>query len=124
VTLVPVLILLTSPVLAMSPRRSNATGMVRVLYIGYRPTSMGPYRAMVQNPFLEITPVKASRVVYKSEDISKSIRVYMPRSYHDLTQREDVIIISDANADVFETRLLKWVSDAVTEDGMGFLMTS
>lgn len=107
----------------MSPRKSNETGMVRVLYIGYRPMSLGPYRAMVQDPFLEVNPVKASRVVYKSEDIRKSIRVYMPRSYRDLTRREDVIIISDANADVFETRMLKWISEAVTEEGMGFLMT-
>ncbi len=118
-----VVLVLASPVLAMSPRRSNETRMVRVLYIGDRPTTLSPFRFMVQDPFLDMTPVKASRVVYESDVIRKSIRVYMPRSYLDLAQREDVIIISDANCDVFEAHMLKWISDGVVEDGMGFLMT-
>jgi len=110
------------PALGMSPRRSNETGMARVLFIGDRPTMLSPYRSMTQDPFLDMTPVKASRVSYQSDVISKSIRVYMPRSYKDLTEKED-IISGAANADVFEPYMVKWISDGVIEDGMGFVMT-
>jgi hypothetical protein len=54
------LLISSYPVGAMEPRKSPETGMVRVLYIGEPVGGMGPYRFMVQDPFLEMSPVQAT----------------------------------------------------------------
>jgi uncharacterized membrane protein len=107
----------------MSPRKSTETGMVRVLYIGEPVGGPGPYRFMAQDPFLELTPVQATTAWYELEIIRRSLRIYMPRSYQDLTGNQDVTVLSDANRNLFTSMMLRWFADGVVEDGMGLLMT-
>jgi uncharacterized membrane protein len=47
----------------------------------------------------------------------------MPRTYRDLTGKQDVIILSDANRNFFSDHVLKWFLDGVVDEGMGLLMT-
>jgi uncharacterized membrane protein len=47
----------------------------------------------------------------------------MPRTYKELASKQDVIILSDANRDLFSGQVLRWFSDGVLEEGMGLLMT-
>ena len=118
------LVLISSPLaMGMSPRKSTETGMVRVLYIGEPVGGPGPYRFMAQDPFLELTPVQATTAWYELDVIKRSLRIYMPRSYADLTGNQDIIVLSDANRDLFTSLMLQWFSNGVTEDGMGLLMT-
>jgi uncharacterized membrane protein len=116
------LVLLPS-IMGMSPRKSTETGMVRVLYIGEPVGGPGPYRFMAQDPFLDLTPVQATTAWYELEVIKRSLRIYMPRSYSTLTSDQDVIVLSDANRNLFTSMMLKWFADGVVENGMGLLMT-
>ena len=111
------------PLTAMSPRKSSETGMVRVLYIGEPIGGPGPYRFMAQDPFLELTPVQATTAWYDLEVIKRSLRIYLPRSYQDLTGNQDVIVLSDANRGLFTSMMLGWFTDGVVEEGMGLIMT-
>lgn len=117
------IILAVSQSAAMTPRKSPETGKVRVLYIGEPVGGMGPYRSMDQDPFLDMFPVQATTAWYEIDVIRRSLRIYMPRTYKDLTGKQDIVILSDANRDVFGGGVLKWFSDGVVEEGMGLLMT-
>jgi len=108
---------------AMTPRSDPQTGKVRVLYIGEPVGGPGPYRFMEQDPFLSMTPVQATTAWYGIDVIKRSLRMYLPRSYHDLVDRQDIIILSDANRQLFSPTVLGWFRDAVVKDGMGLLMT-
>jgi len=120
---VAVLLLTSSCACGMKPRRSAETGSVRVLYIGEPVGGPGPYRFMEQDPFLEMTPVQATTAWYELDIIKRSLRIYMPRSYQNLVKKEDIVILSDANRNLFSGTTLKWFSDAVLKEGMGLLMT-
>ncbi len=117
------LLLACCQVEGMAPRKSPETGMVRVLYIGEPVGGMGPYRFMDQDPFLEMSPIQATTAWYEIDVIKRSLRIYMPRTYKVLTGKQDVIILSDANRDLFSAQTLQWFSDGVLEEGMGLLMT-
>lgn len=118
-----VLLLTSGYASGMKPRRSTETGAVRVLYIGEPVGGPGPYRFMEQDPFLEMTPVQATTAWYELDIIKRSLRIYMPRSFQDLIKKEDIIILSDANRNLFSGMTLKWFSDCVLKEGMGLLMT-
>jgi len=122
-TLPLIFIILLPHANAVSPRKSVETGMVRVLYVGEPVGGPGPYRFMAQDPFLELTPVQATTAWYELEVIKRSLRIYMPRSYGDLTGGQDIVVLSDANRALFTPMMLGWFADGVVEDGMGLLMT-
>jgi uncharacterized membrane protein len=107
----------------MEPRKSPETGMVRVLYIGEPVGGPGPYRFMDQDPFLDMSPVQATTAWYGLDVIKRSLRIYMPRTYGELISGQDVVVLSDANRELFSGSVLKWFSDGVTVEGMGLLMT-
>ncbi len=121
--LIVLLVALSSYAMAMEPRKSPETGMVRVLYIGEPVGGPGPYRFMEQDPFLDMSPVQATTAWYGLDVIKRSLRIYMPRTYQDLVSRQDVVILSDANRDLFSGSVLNWFSEGVTDEGMGLLMT-
>lgn len=122
VLLVALCLYCLAPCHGMSPRRSPETSKVRVLYIG-EPVGIGPYRFMEQDPFLSMFPVQATTAWYELEVIRRSLRMYLPRTYAQLTDSHDIIILSDANRDLFSGQMLKWFADGVTQDGMGLVMT-
>ncbi len=98
---------------------------VRVLYTGDPYPGQTPYIHMKAEPFLEVTPVQASRAHYagiSAQDIIRAIRVYMPRTYESLVQSYDVIIISDSNVDSFTAAHRVWFRDAVAAEGLGLVM--
>jgi len=90
------------------------------LYVG-EPTGSSPYPTLESEPLILPYPVKASTVVYSIDIARRSVRQYMPRTYASLSSYQ-VLILSDANADVFTPNQLQWYSDAVKQGGSGLVM--
>lgn len=73
---------------------------VSVLYTGDPFPGVTPYNSMQEDAFIMVTPIQACSMHYAgitTEDIYKSMRVYMPRGYRDYVDRYDVMILSDSN---------------------------
>jgi len=77
---------------------------------------------MVSEPLLDVSGILACKMWYTFETIRRSMRVYMPRTWEQVTGRYDVIILSDANVKSFETRHLEWFAQGVEEGGLGLAM--
>jgi uncharacterized membrane protein len=107
----------------------GATGIdprkVSVLYTGDPFPGITPYLSMREDAFVSVVPVQGSREHYAGitwEDIHKSIRVYMPRTYQDYLDTYDVVILSDTNIRIFTPDQHYWLRDGVLDDGMGLVM--
>ena len=108
-----------------SPASAQTASRVRVLYTGDPYPGQTPYIYMRVEPLLSVTPVQASRDHYAGislKDIMRAIRVYMPRTYEELVETYDVIIISDSNVASFSGDQLIWFKRAVSEHGTGLVM--
>ncbi len=98
------------------------TGKIRVLYLGDALAMRGPFPYFRMEPSFAATPVQACTFQSTIDFIRKQIRYYMPRSPGRLRDGYDVVILSDANRDVFRPVELSWLSEAVTEEGLGIIM--
>lgn len=104
---------------SIDPRR------VGVLYTGDPYPGVTPYLSMQEDAFILVTPVQGSREHYAGitmEDIYKSLRVYMPRTYEAYISNYDVMILSDTNRMLFTPDQHYWMYDGVLQEGMGLLM--
>ncbi|MBU7004979.1 MAG: hypothetical protein HXS50_05390, partial [Theionarchaea archaeon] len=98
---------------------------VGVLYTGDPYPGVTPYISMHEDAFVVVTPVQGSREHYAGitwEDIHKSLRVYMPRTYEDYLANYDVMILSDTNKQIFMDAQHTWMKNGVLDEGMGLLM--
>ena len=81
---------------AREPAVDPGTGRIRVIYLGDAWGGGSPYQHMVLDPKLSVTPVPASAGHGGGmPNISRYIRIYVPRTYNRLVESQDVIILSD-----------------------------
>lgn len=111
--------LLTQSALARDPRRDPVSGRIRILYYGdaFAPS---PYPAYVADPLTSV--VALTGMTGTALEVDKKMRVFMPRSYKDLLDKYDFIIISDAIVENFRGDYIHWISDSVIRDGVGLIM--
>ena len=105
-----------------SARQDPATGKVRLLYIGDYVGANTPARYLDEEPLISVKGVPATLAWYQETFIRKFMRIYMPRTYEDLSGNNDVILFSDAGVRFFESRHFTWFKDAVINDGLGLAM--
>ena len=105
----------------------SGQGIVSVLYTGDPYPGQTPYRSMQEDAFLQVTPVLVSSMHTGHipwEDIRRSMRIYMARTYKEYTEKYDVLILSDSNRNAFKPDQHNWFRDGVLEHGMGLVMVS
>ncbi len=104
---------------------------VRVLYMGDAISTMyvTPYLFMRIEPMITVTPVIASQIVaeysfgYEGyEMVRRAVRLYIPRSYKQLVEGYDVLILSDATLMVFTASQISLMTRSVLDDGLGLVM--
>ena len=98
---------------------------VSVLYTGDPYPGVTPYLSMKEDAFTLVTPIQASYIHYagiSAEDIKKSMRVYMARTYQDYLEKYDVMILSDSFMGVFTSEQVFWFRNGVLDHGIGLLM--
>ena len=113
----------TFPACAMAPRADPATGRIRVLHIGDGLWGSKPGLLLASDPKLDVTIVPVITVWYTSEEISRYMRLYMPRGLDDLVKRYDLVLLGDCDASVITPMWQQAFSDAVLDRGLGLLMT-
>lgn len=121
-TLACVLILTTAGAWAREMRCDPLTGKIRVLYLGDGITVRSPFPYLRMEPSFMAIPVTACTSHATYDVINKQMRYYMPRTSDRLKDNFDVIILSDANREVFRPAELSWMSQAVTDSGLGIIM--
>ena len=110
--------LVVQPASSLSP-----TGVVRVLFIGDAFTSPGfPLPAMLEDPKVSVTPVRAEAAFVTTTQMKKFMRIYLPRSEERLASDYDLIVLSAVKANALSGTFEKWMADAVLKNGLGLLM--
>lgn len=111
--------LLTQSALARDPRRDPVSGRIRILYYGdaFAPS---PYPAYVADPLTSV--VALTGMTGTALEVDKKMRIFMPRTYKDLLDKYDFIIISDAIVENFRADYIHWLSDSVIKGGVGLIM--
>jgi uncharacterized membrane protein len=112
--------LLLQPVSGREPRRDPLTKRIRILYYGDALGS-SPYPTFVIDP-LTFCVALVGMGGQTQEETDKKMRIYMPRTYQDLLNKYDLIIMSDAVVVNFRTEYVMWFRDSVIEDGLALLM--
>ncbi len=107
--------------LARDLRADPASGRIRVIYMGDAIGVSNPFPILQGDPLLSCTAVYACTIHQTSEQIKKSVRAYMPRTYSRFLDN-DVIILSDANRDAFRSEHFTWFKRGVLDEGMGLVM--
>jgi len=112
------ILLLAPAVSALSP-----TGVIRTLFIGDPFMTPGfPTPAMVEDPKISLTPVRAEVAFVTTTEMKKFMRIYLPRTKEKLASDYDLIILSAVKANSLTGTFEKWMAEAVLEDGLGLLM--
>jgi len=108
-------------------------GRISVLYVGCYQRS-APFMFMRSDPLFSIQYVEASlrgshvtsggEVTGESPEIvvRRIVRLYMPRSYSDLTSRFDVMVFANANRDAVGPTNIEMLARGAGEGGIGLLM--
>ncbi len=123
------LILLSlAPASARQAKTDRETGQIRVIYLGDCIVQENPSLSFIPEPWIDVARIPASihwqfaHELQLGESIHKFMRRYMPRTYADLVTEYDVIILSDANVQVFRVDQLDWFKRGVEVDAMGLTM--
>jgi len=116
------LLILGQPALSR-PAVDPATGLVRALYIGdcYGKT---PFYYLQEEPMFQVTPIPASlhESRFTWEEMKRSLRRYMPRTYREHAGKYDLVLLSDTGFGLFSPAQLMWFKRGVVEGGQGILM--
>lgn len=105
--------------LALEDRR------IGVLYIS-DPIRSPAFTFMRAEPIFSLTFVAASLRGFggwELDDVHRAIRLYFPRTYQDLANRFDVVVLDNANQMVLTAEQVELLARGVREVGMGLLMT-
>ena len=112
-----------SHVFANEPAVDPNTGRIRIIYLGDAWGILSPVQYMVGDPMLLITPVPASQGHLGGiPDMDRYLRLYMPRTYNDLVQNHDLIVLSDTVSFIYKPYHLNWFRDSVIKGGKGIVM--
>ena len=109
--------------LAREPAVDPGTGRIRIIYLGDSWGVMSAYQYLVRDPIFWVTPVPASSGHMGGlSNLSRYIRLYIPRTYNRLVSSQDVIILSDTVKAFYTSHHIIWFRDAVQKGGRGIVM--
>jgi len=112
----------------MGGRRDSSSGRVRILYIGdgWGPSPVPKFQS---DPAFTVISVATSELhvgqgVMAFDDLTmrKFVRLYMPRTYRDMVDNYDLVILSDANIVFMGQNHLQWIRQSLTDEGLGLVM--
>lgn len=116
-----ILVLLAFPLIDAG---TGPEGTVRAICLGDVIDQYGGFNSFVvmrTDPAIETTLIP-SRPDYCTPNVARrNMRIYMPRTYDLLIQNFEVIVTSDMDRSVFDSRWIRWLSDSVTDSGCGIL---
>ena len=130
--LIPLMVILLGPAFILQPACGLEDGRIGVLYVGCIARST-PFWYLRADPLFSFNFVQATLrdwagwgAIQQAADeiqVKRIIRLYMPRTYKDLTSRFDVIILANANRFAVGLGNIEMLAKGVRESGMGLLMS-
>ncbi len=113
-----------APAMAVTLDDGTMGSRIGVLYVG-DVVRIGAFRYMKWDPLFSVSYVAANLRDFglSLSDTRRAVRLYMPRSYEDLVGRFDVIELNDADGDAVGVHSIEMLSQGVSENGMGLVMT-
>ncbi len=117
--LIPLLVLFIAP--SVSTGQGNEIG---ILFVG-EPFASQPFNLMISDPLFSVSFVDAhihSSIPLSTADVKRMVRLYMPRSLHDITSNFDVVILAYATREALGSRYIDLISQSVREAGLALLM--
>jgi hypothetical protein len=96
----------------------------RVYYLGDCAPTTSPINIVKDDPALDVIAVPAvvGAVWWTAEEVSRALRLYMPRSYEEMVARQTQILLSDVKARHLPSRYIEWFALAVRDQGMSLMM--
>jgi uncharacterized membrane protein len=92
--------------------------ITHIFYIGDAfAYSITPYYHLKEEPPFGMTAIPTYNL-----DLMRAMRHYMPRTYEDHVEKNDVVLMSDAVRDLFNPNMVDWIGRGVIEAGQGLLM--
>jgi len=105
-------------------RTDPLTGKIRLLHIGLaflRPDHPDPI--FLQDPKIDLTMVPAFSSVMEMEEVRRMLRIYLPRSRVELSERYDLVLIDGVDAFHVNDAFLRWTAELVRESDLAFVMS-
>jgi uncharacterized membrane protein len=110
---------------AAAAQRVGPQGKVRVICLGDVVDQYGGYNSFTvvdYDPAIQPTFVPSRSDYVGGRDVAvRNMRIYMPRTREKLVDGYDLILMSDADDDVFKPEWISWMSGSVEIDGLGLL---
>lgn len=113
---------------ATSTRTDPETGKVRVLYIGDG-WGQSPVPRYQSDPAFTVMSVPTSELhvghgvmTFDNIAMKKFVRLYMPRTFEEMLDKYDLVILSDANIGFMGKEHILWIRNSLTEYGFGLVM--
>lgn len=121
------LLLINGAVGADEGKRDPETARIRLLYIGDATNTRNPVYIYRSDPTFSPTLVPSCRDVLFAaglglDDINRYMRQYMPKTYEQMRDSYDTIILSDVCVLNFRTEHINWMERCFREEGFGLVM--
>ncbi len=124
--------MLTGLILAAGPasaqdRRDPQTGRIRLIYIGDAIMTKNPVHIYRSDPLFQATLVPAClddllAQGVKTEEIHRYMRLYMPKTFEQMRDSYDFILLSDVSLTNFRSEHVAWMERCVKDSGLGLAM--
>jgi hypothetical protein len=106
--------------------RTDPSGKIKAILLGDVIDQYGGYnsfKVIDYDPAIEVTciPSNPSPVIGGYDVAQRNLRVYMPRTYEILVQEYNELIFSDAVNLMFKPEWIHWLSNSITDGGLGML---
>lgn len=121
VALLFIIFVLSGSAFAKELKRDPDTGVIRVIYIGM-PSAASPYQVFKYDPLLSTLPIQGNMYGIASENVKRSMRIYMPRTKGHLVEDFDIIGLDDTTYDAFPLQTIQWMVDGCRDDALGLFM--
>jgi len=106
------------------PDASAVNRRIRVVCMGDVIDQYGGFNSFVvirTDPAIDTTLVPSRPSYLGFDRARRNMRIYMPRTYSQLKENYDLIVMSDADRTVFDATWVEWMSRGVKEGGLGLL---
>lgn len=123
---------ISASILLVGPAACLPDGRIGILYVGCIARSP-PFWEMRSDPLFSISFVQATlrdwgawgpiQQATSEPQVHRMVRLYMPRSFRDMTSKFDVIVLANANTEAVGIQNIEMFAKGVREGAMGLLMS-
>lgn len=118
------LTVLTMLMLSSSVFGAAEIGVIRTLFVGDPFMRPGfPTVALVEDPKISLTRVVGELAFITKREMTKAMRIYLPRTKEHLTQRHDLVALAAIRSDHLSPAFEKWIGEGVLEGDLTLLMS-